>query len=897
MNIRNIFGIMILIVFILSNLSADENLIYIDPSISNWDDQVVDRVYYDTANPANKNTLHGWAEAMYNRTRIDSIFPSEKRVKNDPTYRWGLGSYGHGYYTKTVTLDDDWNKWINDNGGSKYQGTHPLIRDTARRILGYMHKYRSGDPNVVYRDRVRKGLKYLVDQQKNDGTENRKWGYIWWHGRDDLLSPTLDDYDFNDHTYVVTYSQSLAIKALSEGYWFLKENDPSQTYVSLESIRTAITTASYWLIKTSKKYNTYRNQDEGWKTVINLRAFLIEGLVEAYYITNDISLINRAVDFYENSIKGFQNDDGTWENPDSDLFGTSDYYHDSHPYYAGIIIRGLAKLYNSLPENYSNTVKQNLQKTIVDNINHFLDIGENGDCVRRMIDATGQFYPYYLHGDGHLAKGHQLSQALLEVLRCDFITENEDIISLNNIINGIVYADVFALNTEPISSSNEIQMNSLGLYSDRNNSPYNIQESFEDIVFYSINDEKIDIYKKTSSINSGTLNAYPYDLLSSGDYNNDGVKEIALYRRFFGRYKDGEITLFKPTEYNNPGSNTWDIQTKWFGFDFMETINYRGQDEIVLYDKDIQNLKIYSDSDVTMFNVGDLSADLMATGDFNRDGEDDIVFYNRSTNEIIIYDISDIEHPKASTIYTWDEDARFDLMETIDYNNDGYDDLALYSKLGRCEPRGLPPNYVDNNLIIIIEMIIDEDGKINKIDIVTEGCSTTGGYFDLMTTGDFDQDGKDEFAFYRGSVDRVTFYRPYFFGGGWPTTTLNVENDYDFITTLIWDRSQPLSKQAVVNNDSKLPTEFSLSQNYPNPFNPITTIQYDLPEASNVQIAIFDLLGRQVTTIINRFEEPGYKQVIWNATNSHGQPVGAGVYFYQIRAEEFVQTRKMVLLK
>ena len=98
-------------------------------------------------------------------------------------------------------------------------------------------------------------------------------------------------------------------------------------------------------------------------------------------------------------------------------------------------------------------------------------------------------------------------------------------------------------------------------------------------------------------------------------------------------------------------------------------------------------------------------------------------------------------------------------------------------------------------------------------------------------------------------------------------------------------------------DEVKIPVEFALHQNYPNPFNPITTIQYDLPEASIVQIVIFDLLGRQVTTLINHVEEPGYKQVIWDATNKQGQPVGAGVYFYKIQAGDFHQTMKMVLLK
>lgn len=85
---------------------------------------------------------------------------------------------------------------------------------------------------------------------------------------------------------------------------------------------------------------------------------------------------------------------------------------------------------------------------------------------------------------------------------------------------------------------------------------------------------------------------------------------------------------------------------------------------------------------------------------------------------------------------------------------------------------------------------------------------------------------------------------------------------------------------------------FSISQNYPNPFNPVTTIQYELPNRLDVQITIYDLLGREVTTLVSETQEAGHKSVQWNATN-----VPSGMYFYQVRAGEFVQTRKMVLLK
>ena len=94
-----------------------------------------------------------------------------------------------------------------------------------------------------------------------------------------------------------------------------------------------------------------------------------------------------------------------------------------------------------------------------------------------------------------------------------------------------------------------------------------------------------------------------------------------------------------------------------------------------------------------------------------------------------------------------------------------------------------------------------------------------------------------------------------------------------------------------------IPEQFSLHQNYPNPFNPVTTLRYDLPENSLVTITIYDMLGRQVKTLINQTQDAGYKSVIWNATNDYDKPVSAGIYLYQIQAGEYISTKKMVLLK
>jgi len=98
-------------------------------------------------------------------------------------------------------------------------------------------------------------------------------------------------------------------------------------------------------------------------------------------------------------------------------------------------------------------------------------------------------------------------------------------------------------------------------------------------------------------------------------------------------------------------------------------------------------------------------------------------------------------------------------------------------------------------------------------------------------------------------------------------------------------------------NGELLPEVFSLHQNYPNPFNPVTKLRYDLPENGHVNITIYDMLGREIKTLINQTQDAGYRSIIWDATNDYGKPVSAGIYLYQIQVGEYISTKKMVLLK
>ncbi|MCF7841466.1 MAG: T9SS type A sorting domain-containing protein, partial [Lentisphaeria bacterium] len=102
---------------------------------------------------------------------------------------------------------------------------------------------------------------------------------------------------------------------------------------------------------------------------------------------------------------------------------------------------------------------------------------------------------------------------------------------------------------------------------------------------------------------------------------------------------------------------------------------------------------------------------------------------------------------------------------------------------------------------------------------------------------------------------------------------------------------------AIITNPLSMPLQYSLEQNYPNPFNPTTTIQYDLPEPALVSLTIFNQLGQPIRTLVNGEKAAGYQAVVWDGQNNAGQQVGTGIYFYQMRAGQFSQTRKMLLLK
>ena len=119
-------------------------------------------------------------------------------------------------------------------------------------------------------------------------------------------------------------------------------------------------------------------------------------------------------------------------------------------------------------------------------------------------------------------------------------------------------------------------------------------------------------------------------------------------------------------------------------------------------------------------------------------------------------------------------------------------------------------------------------------------------------------------------------------------------NGYIFAGTAgygTWRR--PMSQFIGIRNiSSEIPSAYSLSQNYPNPFNPSTNIRFDLPKSGSVKLVVFDALGREVATLVNEKLAPGTYECDWN-----GSGYASGVYYYKLETDEFINVKKMVLLK
>ena len=175
---------------------------------------------------------------------------------------------------------------------------------------------------------------------------------------------------------------------------------------------------------------------------------------------------------------------------------------------------------------------------------------------------------------------------------------------------------------------------------------------------------------------------------------------------------------------------------------------------------------------------------------------------------------------------------------------------------------------IDPDEVCCGEYIVEETGVIGLMPI----------YHDDPTTPDIDEGANPG--------DSITIFL----------------NDYEIPTKIVWTfNGDIINISTIITSSSEnlkvLPNIYKLCQNFPNPFNPVTTINYQIPEASNIELKIYNARGQEIKTLVSKYQQAGYYQVRWYGADSKGSQVSTGVYIYKIMAGNFSKTMKMLMIK
>jgi len=270
-------------------------------------------------------------------------------------------------------------------------------------------------------------------------------------------------------------------------------------------------------------------------------------------------------------------------------------------------------------------------------------------------------------------------------------------------------------------------------------------------------------------------------------------------------------------------------------------------------------------------------------------------------------------HDEDRMIHRYDA-ARAKLAATIIMTSPGIPLIYAGQEVGELTSRGKIDWSDPNNLLPFYKKLIDlrqcyvHQPRIRRIPNSTSGLvysyRSEGTSALLITAANFSPDSTSTTMDW--SSLSVTSGTTYFVNDLLAGTSLSApaENLTNWLVKLagfeakvLLISTEPVSSVSPRPGTESIPERFSLKQNYPNPFNPSTTISYDLPKESKVVVKVFNSAGQYITTLVDELKTAGSHLAIWNATDHSGLAVAAGVYFVQLEAEGFVETRKILLLK
>ncbi len=377
-------------------------------------------------------------------------------------------------------------------------------------------------------------------------------------------------------------------------------------------------------------------------------------------------------------------------------------------------------------------------------------------------------------------------------------------------------------------------------------------------------------YSRNISINSNSFTiGNSTDKSFVIDYNNDGKSDIVLYNSTSINVYYSECTsnsfLFSSTPSVNI-SITLDLSAKIF---FGRFTNDKYVD-LLTYKNHIWNVYrgwITGFDSLFTYDWGNLN-DTPLVGDFNGDNIDDIAIYRTSAGygEWFVSTSNGTSFSNSPYWYKrWGNNSGDDpLIGKFDGNK--YLDIMIHRRTAY-------PNWyycLSNYAKLTTPTFYDPSPWW------ADSLGLLGDNIYKPIVIDFDGNGIDDLCLYNFN-----------------------DNINDNITIKFIKQGKIRSSETGTlpknNNEGKddlIPREFSLTQNYPNPFNPTTTINYSLPTNQNVKLEVYDILGKRVTTLINEMKSAGYHSVNFNASN-----LSSGIYIYRIQAGNFINTKKMLIMR
>ena len=440
-----------------------------------------------------------------------------------------------------------------------------------------------------------------------------------------------------------------------------------------------------------------------------------------------------------------------------------------------------------------------------------------------------------------------------------------------------------------------------------------------------------------------------------GDYNGDGFVDIAIQgaaQQFFAILLNDGFGNFNLNELMKISPDPWDwISMHGYGdldldgdIDFVVT-NFSDSTTILLWNDgngfiedstvihDFHNrgqvLDVNADGNLDLAGAGfdgetftirlnsgagrfndtliaevEHRRNVHSISDLDNDGDIDVIINNE--NVVVTIGLNDGEgnFQKGFVDSSYGICNGVNCFVALDFNDDGlvdfasvphHDNLVIYKNLDSTFILTSSTELRGNRSGKILGKDLDGDGDV---DLVTSNTRGFGAMPAKVRTNIqiWLNDGDGNF-----SLDQTYTWEDYFSRGN-TISLADIENDGDMDLLIFSDWEMWILRNETIisvedENSDNLPAGFSLSQNYPNPFNSITTINYTIPQASFVTIQIYNIQGQLISSIFSGFKAPGNYKTTWDGKNNYGKELTSGIYFYVIRAGEFKETRKMLLIR